>query len=54
MMLYGIDAVYITLPNTIHVECAKKVVVTGKYVLTEKPIVIQAQEIDGLIILRSA
>lgn len=50
----GIDAVYIPLPNTLHVEWTKKAVAAGKHVLTEKPIVMQAQEIDDLIALRDA
>ena len=50
----GIDAVYIPLPNTLHVEWTKKAVAAGKHVLTEKPIAMQAQEIDDLIALRDA
>lgn len=47
-----IDAVYIPLPNHLHVEWAKKVLEAGKHVLCEKPIAMQADEIDALIALR--
>ena len=49
-----IDAIYIPLPNTLHVEWTKKAVAAGKHVLTEKPIAMQTQEIDDLIALRDA
>ena len=49
-----IDAIYIPLPNMLHVEWTKKAVAAGKHVLTEKPISMQAQEIDDLIVLRDA
>jgi predicted dehydrogenase len=47
-----IDAVYIPLPNNMHVEWAKKAIAAGKHVLAEKPIAMQAEEIDELIELR--
>ena len=50
----GIDAVYIPLPNTLHVEWTKRAVAAGKHVLTEKPIAMHAQEIDDLINLRDS
>ena len=49
-----IDAIYIPLPNTLHVEWTKNAVAAGKHVLTEKPIAMQTQEIDDLIALRDA
>ena len=49
-----IDAVYIPLPNHLHVEWTKKVLAAGKHVLTEKPIAMTAPEIDDLIAARDA
>ncbi|OOY08697.1 Gfo/Idh/MocA family oxidoreductase [Thioclava sp. F36-7] len=49
-----IDVVYIPLPNTLHVEWTKKALAAGKHVLTEKPIAMKAEEIDGLIEARDA
>lgn len=47
-----IDAVYIPLPNHLHVEWTLKTLAAGKHVLTEKPIAMAAEEIDQIIAAR--
>ncbi len=49
-----IDAVYIPLPNHLHVEWSLKAIATGKHVLCEKPMTLRADEFDGLIAARDA
>jgi predicted dehydrogenase len=48
----AIDAVYIPLPNHLHVEWTLKALAAGKHVLTEKPIAMQADQIDQVIAAR--
>jgi len=45
----AIDAAYIPLPNSRHVDWTLRALRAGKNVLCEKPIAMRADEIDGLI-----
>lgn len=49
-----IDAIYIPLPNSAHVEWTRKCIEAGKPALCEKPIALKAEEIDGLIEARDS
>jgi predicted dehydrogenase len=45
----SIEAIYIPLPNHLHVEWTLKALAAGKHVLTEKPICLKADEIAQII-----
>lgn len=49
-----IDAVYVPLPNHLHVDYALKAMEAGKHVLVEKPLAMKASEFDAVIAKRDA
>ena len=50
----SIDAVYVPLPNHLHVEWTLAALAAGKHVLTEKPIALRAEQINQIIAARDA
>ena len=48
----SVDAIYIPLPNDMHVDWSIRAAQAGKHVLCEKPIALRADQIDALIAAR--
>ncbi|MDO9526762.1 MAG: Gfo/Idh/MocA family oxidoreductase, partial [Gemmobacter sp.] len=50
----SVDAVYIPLPNHLHVDWTIRVLRAGKHVLCERPLALAASDIDRVIAVRDA
>jgi predicted dehydrogenase len=48
LLASDVDAVYVALPNALHVEWAHKALAAGKHVLVEKPLTRKPEEVDPL------